>query len=344
MKITRTEFDQSISEIGLDPAHGAELWRSLERNRTAPAFTGANILVYAGALIIMSAMTLYVGSQWDAFSGMALALIGLLYGGVFLGVGRVLARRDDGRSVAGGLCVTVALAMVPMIVYGIQVELAIWPGVDPGSYGDFTRYIKGGWFAMEAVTLAAGGIMLARYRFPFLGFVIGVILWFMSMDIAPLLVETHADYFDIRRQVSVAFGAVMILAAYGVDLAFRRDFAFWLYLFGVLTFWSAVTASDGSTEFARFLYFLLNVALIAVSVFLRRRVFMVFGVLGIITYFGYLAFELFADSIWFPFALSGFGVLILMIGFVVLKFRDRLAGCGERAIPEGLQRLRPDRA
>jgi hypothetical protein len=342
MKITRAEFDRAAEATGLEAERAAALWQCLEQSRTAPAFTGTNVLFYAGALIVIAAMTLYVGQHWATFSGNAIVGIGLAYGAVFLVAGEVLTRRTDALRIAGGLCVTVTLAMVPMITYGIQHDLGLWPGGEPGAYGEFTDYIRGGWFVMEVATLAVGALLLQRYRFPFLLFVLGVVLWFMSMDLAPLL-HAGEDWWEIRREVSIVFGALMLIAAYGVDLRFRRDFAFWLYLFGMMTFWGGVTAASDSTEVARFLYCLLNVLLIALGVFLRRRVFMVFGVLGVMGYFGHLAFDLFAGSPWFPFALSGVGVVLLVVGYAVLKTRDRLRAWAEACIPPALQRLRPDR-
>lgn len=341
MKIDRPHFDHAVERTGLTAEQGAELWSRMEESRTGVAFTGVNALFYAGALIVMSAMTLYVGQHWDDFFGLGF-VVGGLYGTVFLIAGDLLMRRS-GMAVLAGLCVTVALAMVPMIVYGIQVEAGLWPGTDPGDYGDFTRYIRGGWFAMEVVTLLVGGVLLLVYRFPFLVFVIGVIVWFMSMDVAPLLVGEAGDAFEIRRTVSMVFGIPVLIVAYVADLSFRKDYAFWLYLFGLLMFWGGLSLSETETEIARFLYSLLNVALIGVSVFLRRRVFMVFGVTGVMGYLGYLAFRLFEGSPWFPFALSALGILVLLLGYGVLKNRDRLAGWAERAMPSGLRGLRPDR-
>ncbi|WPZ34302.1 hypothetical protein T8K17_24105 [Thalassobaculum sp. OXR-137] len=343
MKITRRDFDLAVDQTGLSAEQGSDLWRHMEASRQGAPFTAVNVLFYAGALIVIAAMTLYVGQSWETFSGLSIAVIGFLYGAVFLIAGDLLTRRA-GMTVPGGLCVTVALAMVPMIVYGAQVEAGLWPDAEPGEYGDFTRYIQGGWFVMEVATLAAGAVLLRLYRFPFLVFVIGMVLWFMSMDIAPLLVEERSDYFEIRRAVSMVFGIPVLLVAYWADLSFRKDYAFWLYLFGMLAFWGGLSLSEAETELARLLYCLLNVGLIALSVFLRRRVFMVFGVIGVMGYLGYLAFRLFEDSAWFPFALSGIGILVLLAGYAALKNRERLTGQVEAAIPPGLRRLRPDRA
>ena len=77
-----------------------------------------------------------------------------------------------------------------------------------------------------------------------------------------------------RRAVSQWFGLGMILLAWLVDVSKARhgSFAFWLHLFGILTFWGAVTASHSDSEIAKAVYGALNVCLILLSVFLGRRV------------------------------------------------------------------------
>ena len=58
----------------------------------------------------------------------------------------------------------------------------------------------------------------------------------------------------------------------------------------------------------------MNVALLFLSVFLGRRVYAVFGVIGIAIYLGDLADKVFKDSLLFPFALSLIGVAVIAAG------------------------------
>jgi hypothetical protein len=55
------------------------------------------------------------------------------------------------------------------------------------------------------------------------------------------------------------------------------------------------------------------------SILLKRRLFMVFGVIGVFGYISYLAFQVFADSILFPFALSALGLAIIAVGVLYQK-------------------------
>ena len=99
----------------------------------------------------------------------------------------------------------------------------------------------------------------------------------------------------------------------------------WLHLFGILTFWGAVTASHSDSEIAKAVYVALNVGLILLSVFLGRRVYAVFGALGLAFYLGHLAEKVFKDSLLFPFALSLIGIAIIAAGLLYHRRRDTIA-------------------
>jgi CHASE2 domain-containing sensor protein len=85
---------------------------------------------------------------------------------------------------------------------------------------------------------------------------------------------------------------------------------------------------DASSEWSRFGYFLVNVGLMTVSILLQRRVFLVFGALGAYGYLGYLSYDLFADSLWFPFALTALGASLIAGGVFYQRHRERI----ERAV------------
>jgi hypothetical protein len=170
-----------------------------------------------------------------------------------------------------------------------------------------------------------------------------VALWFMSMDLAVWIAGTEYGDWEIRRAVSQWFGLGMILLAWLVDVwrARHGNFAFWLHLFGILTFWGAVTSSHSDSEIAKAIYGAMNVGLILLSVFLGRRVYAVFGALGLALYLGHLAEKVFRDSLLFPFALSLIGIAIIAAGLVYHRRRDTIAAWLDACLPSSVQRLRP---
>src|SRR5918995_557343 len=94
---------------------------------------------------------------------------------------------QKGLTTPGGLLFTMSVWMVPLAIYGIQLATGLWPQGDPGSYRDYYVFVKGSWAMMEVATIAAGVLAIHRRPFPFLTFPIAFALWFMSMDLTPLL-------------------------------------------------------------------------------------------------------------------------------------------------------------
>lgn len=317
------------------------------RSLIKPRFDLTHVLWYMGALIVIGAMTLFTTLAFETAGGRALALIALIYAAGFLKAGDVLWRRGDERAemkTPAGLLVTVAVAMVPLAVFGIQDALGWWGKLgDPGKYGSFFTYVRGGWLPMEIATITAALLALRRYPFPFLTFVVAMMLWFISMDLTPWIFRTPDITWQMRRTVSLWFGLAVMIAAWIVDLRRRgeADFGFWLHIAGLLAFWGGLTLAYSQSELAKFGYCLVNVALIGLSVFLGRRLYSLFGALGITAYLGHLAADVFGDSLLFPFALSALGIAIIGAGLLLNRNRPAISRWMESRLPEGLRRLRP---
>jgi hypothetical protein len=311
-------------------------------------FNLTHVLWYGGALIIMTAMGIFSTTAFSLMGGWGLFATGAAYAvGLWL-IGRHLWQAR-GLRVPGGLLIAASVSMVPMMIYGVQDALDLWRYAqgEPGSYHDFFPYVHGSWLYMEIGTLLAAVVALRFYKVPFLLLVAGVALWFMSMDLAMWFTAKPDDFGDLetRRLVSLIFGLVVIAAAWAIDLARPRgpDLAFWLHIFGALTFWGALTASPDSTALLRFVYFLINLALIGLALFLDRRVYAVFGAIGVAFYLGYLAYDVFPDMIMFSFALSAIGLGVIGLGLWLNRHYAALSAAIDANTPAPLRGLRPKR-
>lgn len=347
MGLSRADLDAAVAEGILDAAQAERLLAFAERRAPSPAspppgaprarFDLLHVAWYFGALIVIGAMGWFMTLGWERFGGAGIFSIAALYGLLFLLLGLRLWRSADLRT-PGGLLVTMAVAMTPLATYGLQRWLDLWPDRDPGDYAGFHVWVAGGWFAMEVATLVAGTLALRAVRFPFLTVTIAFTLWYVSMDLAPLL---GADGWNERAWVSAGVGLAMLVAAWRVDRRTREDFAFWLYLFGLLAFWGGLSSMQSGSELKKLLYLLVNLALILVSVLLRRRAFLVFGALGVCGYLGYLAHHVFRDSLLFPFALSGLGLGIIALGVHLHRSSTRYEAWLVGALPPGLRARLP---
>jgi hypothetical protein len=315
-----------------------------------PRFDAIHALYYAGALIVIAAMGLFTNAAFNALGGWALASIAVAYAAGFAAIGRALWRKPETRT-PGGLTIAVAVSMAPLAVYGVQDALNLWSLADkPGHYSDFFPLMNASWVYMEVATIAAAALALRFFPFPFIVMVASVALWFLSMDLALLLVHRQPAQgweaeWDFRRNVSMIFGVAMIAVAWAIDLKWARfgDFGFWLHLFGALTFWGALSSGSGDA-LGKAVYCAINVALVALAVFLGRRIYAVVGALGVCDYLGYLASDVFKDVLAFSFALSAIGLAVIFAGVWLQRRQRAISAFLDAALPPALRALRPPRA
>jgi hypothetical protein len=236
--------------------------------------------------------------------------------------------------------------MAPLAIFALQSMFGVSPAGEARPYGDFYVWIKSSWLPMELGTIGAAAVALLAFPFPFLVMIIAFSLWFMSMDLTPWLMGVQEFSWDQRASVSMYFGLAVLAVAWLVDLKRWRggDFAFWLHLFGLMAFWGGLTSQHSGDELGKALYCAINVALIFLSVFLMRRAYAVFGAVGVTIYLGYLASSVFQDSILFPFALSGIGVLLIVFGLMFHRYGAAVGAEIGELLPNHLRGLRPAHA
>lgn len=359
MGVKREDLQAAADAGVLNPAEIDGLLAFLgEREALAPSqprarFSGTHVLYYLGGMLAISAASLFATLAVEVLGMGALLALSLAYGLVALKVALLLEKRGFG--LPAGIFATLALALVPLAVYALQHVLGFWPEAGRDlNYRDFHRVIDWRWLLMELATLAAGVVMLWRLRYSFLTMPIAVTLWYMGMDIVPALVlQAGGDtgWFDgaaweLRKRISLVFGMVMLLGAFFVDLRSRysQDYAFWLYLFGLLTFWGALTSMGSGALAGKLFYLAINFVLVFAGAVLSRRVFAVFGSIGIAIVLGDLSWNLFKDSFAFVLVLTLFGFALIGLGLWWSK-REAELGARMRAwLPTDLRELIEARA
>lgn len=283
------------------------------------------VAYYFGAMLMISACAWFLGDKWESLGSSGVLATALVYAMFAGSLGWWV--RKKGYVIGGGLLITVAVCLVPLIVYSIQDLAGFWPVNDPGSYSDYYTKVHGSWIVMELATIAVASVALWFVRFGFLTAPIAFSFWFLSMDLAALLLGDERMKGDASLWVSVLVGAVTMLIGFVLELLFSKkvnnrseDFAFWCYLFGLMAFWGGLTFMDGNSELKRAGYAAINVALIAISITLRRTVFLVFGAIGVHIYLGHLAYQVFEDSFFFPFAIAFLGLSLIVVTVLAQKF------------------------
>jgi hypothetical protein len=334
VQLQQADLQAAVQDGVISTAQAQQLWQrwavdALTQARPSaqlplargPAFSFTNTLYYFGGMVAIGAMSLFMTLGWQAFGAWGLMAICSGYLLACLKVADFLKGRS--LPIPAGILATLAVVLVPLIVWCAQQGLGLWPPGGLSSYSAYHTYINWRWLTLEFATLAAGVVMLWRYRLPFMVMPIAVTLWYMNMDVAHALWNDvgHWDW-KFVRDVSLLFGMATVCIALWVDVRCRRattpewrqDYAFWLYLFGTIMFWGGLSLRDSDSELGKFFYCLINLALVFGGAAIGRRVFTVFGGLGVAIYLGHLSHKVFGNSLLFPFALTLLGLGVVALG------------------------------
>ncbi|MCP4024498.1 MAG: DUF2157 domain-containing protein [Desulfobacteraceae bacterium] len=341
MKITKKKLELAVEKEIISQDQAENLFEFIKGlPSTGPSFDFTHVLYYMGGLIAIGAMTLFMNLGWESFGGWGIFFISLAYAGIGFTLSNNFQKK--GHAIPAGICATFVVALTPLAIYGFQQAMGWWPDDTP--YKEYHQYIKWHWIFLEFGTLAVGAVIVYIYRYPFLILPISVTLWYMSMDIAAMIAGGRPD-FELRSLVSMWFGFANILFAFWVDLRSRKsgDYAFWLYLFGVIAFWGGMTSQHSDSELSKFIYCCVNLLLIGTGVIIIRRVFVVFGAIGCSIYLGHLAREVFENSWLFPIALSAIGLCIIYLGLLWQKNEARITLKVRSYLPLKLRELLSER-
>ncbi|HEY0844205.1 MAG TPA: DUF2157 domain-containing protein [Noviherbaspirillum sp.] len=358
MAIKREDLQAAADAGVLNPAEIdgllAFLTERLARRpqRSGARFTGTHVLYYLGGMLAIGAATLFTTLAVEALGMGALLVLSALYALAAIGVAARLEKHGFG--IPAGIFATLAIALVPLAVFALQHVLGFWAdGPHAEHYRDYHRFIDWRWLVMELATLAAGAVLLWRFRYPFLMMPIAVTLWYMGMDIVPALVLQDGgsgDWFggaawQLRKTITLVFGIVMLLVAFFVDLRSRhdKDYAYWLYLFGLLTFWGALSMMGSGKLSGKLFYLAINFMLVFTGAVLGRRVFAVFGGIGIALVLGDLSWNLFKDSFAFVAVLTLLGFSLIGAGLWWSRHEDAISARFRALLPADLRELLENR-
>lgn len=337
MHINRQMMEKAVQAGVISDKQAEQLllfFKNLPEQR--PGFNTTNVLYYFGGLLSIGAMSLFMNLGWELFGGWGIFFLSLCYAVIGLVLTQKFAVR--GYAIPAGICATFVIFLTPLAIYGLQKGLGVWP--DDTVFQQYNYYIKWHWVFMELGTLACGLILAWIYRYPFMIMPIGLTLWYMSMDLTAMITG-DAYNFQLGAMVSMYFGLGTLLIAFWVDLRSRQsmDYAYWLYLFGMLAFWGGLSSQYSDSELSKFAYLCINLLLVFLGVLLARKVFVLFGAIGTCMYVGHLAYQVFQNSVLFPFVLTVLGFAIIYLGILWQRYEQRLTTSMRSMLPKSLQEL-----
>ncbi len=324
--ISKEELLDAAKRVKIRKTDAVSLWEALRKEHSVKAgFKIIHVFYFLGTLIACFALAWFMASRSDVYGIRNLLLIALLYAIGFYATGFYFWKFKK-RELLGGLGIFLGVSMVPLIAYTFQSVMGWWPGHSPGIYTDLSLWVSNGWFALEIATILVVLATLHFIKFPFLTVLFYLAIWFMAMDAAPLfssLKSSDSHYYAhvwyIRTVLCIILGLLFCVNAFLLDRKHKERFAFWGYFFGATILWVGFSVVNDPNWYQSAMYCVFNALFIIASPFLHRRVFLVYGVVGILIYLFDIGYHRFASSASFPFVLSGVGIGIVVLSALIQK-------------------------
>jgi hypothetical protein len=292
----RRASEEKVPGIARLPKRNEDVSEGMPRQRQG--FNVFNVVVYTGGGLVMAAL------GWFLFANLAPAGAGgvlaasAVFGLSLGGLGAWLRTKE--LHTPAGVLFTAAVSMVPVAVASV---FAL-------ANADF----DGLWaFRAAAVaTIGAAVLVARRVGFAFLAMPAAVMAWGLSLDLSSqLLGDGRFDGWSTHFALTSALaGTLLMSAARWIETRAKADYAFWLYLAGLLAFTGGLALAPSSGELGRFLFAMAHLGLVGVGLFLGRKTFAVFGYLGFNAWVLHLAWS-FGETFGFAAGLGGAGLVLI---------------------------------
>jgi len=188
---------------------------------------------------------------------------------------------------------------------------------DPGIWNDalarYEPYVASRLIVLDLATIGVALVALRRVKFSVLGAPIAVALVALLLHLGQALGDPRLSWY-VGPFYQCVVACAMIAIAYAAE---RRqppgeDYAFWLYLSGLVTLLVAYVQVWQYIGRWRHALPLVAAALVTASLYLRRRTLLVAGGVAAFGYLGYLAFDVFRRVVALPIALATLGLLVIV--------------------------------
>lgn len=308
-------------------------------DKNSPAFNTTTVFYYVGAGLSSLALALLFGLTWSRFGAIGLlstALTGLIILGVVL-----LKLRKSHYIVPSSLIAFLITLVVPVIVYSAQILLGFWPeSLDFLSHHHGLSQLV---LIIEIVTVIAALGLLLITHYPLLLLPITAATYFLTLTAAHLILGKI--FFDMASIITIWFGLVLIIIGLIVDIVTRhtKDYAFWPYLIGMISFWFVLMMRLMAGEVSDFFCFVIDLLLIGFGIAVSRKMFVIAGVIGCYFYVTHLVNQ-FVDDRWLVvglFAVMGLG--IIWLGIIWQKHEVVINQRVQKWLPQVLRELAENR-
>jgi len=302
----------------------------------ASALSVVAVAYALGALLVLFACGWFLVDRWARLGAWGVLAVSASYALILVAASRLLRQR--GFVLASEISAALAVALTPLVAWPFLSLSGRWPEVPPLDARWSHPLLRDQvwmawqWLILEFVLVLAALVTSRKRPMVTVTWPLAVALAMVGLHVS-IAARSFGGSQTSEQWMILAAGFGILLVAERVERWQRRrsriasrasdggaedapagDFAnaFWVVgLVGSTVAFLAIWLRGNDSAW-RHILLPLAIGLIVLSLYLRRRTVLLFGVLGVIGYLGFLAQHVFREYVSFPILLAGLGILVLL--------------------------------
>lgn len=277
-----------------------DLSKALSQVSTADEKSGImRVLAYLGGLFIITGISVYITTHWSDLNSFSRVLVtaGIGFGIFLLGIIACYNERLKG-------------AIVPLFIIAALLETS---GLFVYLYEYFQH--SNNW---QPACLFVFGILLVQYSLTFWGLKQPVLMFFVLAFSANFLFALLSWLNMSDSLASITVGLFILgLTRYLDKTPYNGANPFW-YLIGSLIFLGSLFCWLQYKPY-EFMYVLIACLMVYISIWVKSRMLLLISTLSIFFYIGYFTEKYFVNSIGWPLALIGLGLVLIALSAAAFR-------------------------
>lgn len=282
-----------------------------ENSKISTPFSVTKMLYVLGAAIVVIGILIFISQIWNDIGSFGRILVTLGLGFLITAIGSMLLKSKPDQNIGtvfhfiGGILIPGG-AMVTLSELNVDF-VSLWP-----------------------VTITFGTIFVFYLLLNFVHK--NAILAFFAIANGTafiyLLVEAIVDgpfyrHQDLYAYLTMIIGASYLLLAHAFREGQNKKLIGVLYFFGITGFLGAAFSQVFDSVLWQMLYFIIVIAGLALSVYMRSRIILIMSTLFLIVHVSYITGKYFAGSIGWPISLVILGFVFIGLGYISVNINKK---------------------
>lgn len=296
---------------------------SLASKNKKRSFNLTNIFYYSGGVLAIIAMMVLFGLSVEKFNFIGMLISSMLY--FFIGILTCRYFERKKHFTPASISILFSISVIPLFIFSLQ-NILIIPNVIEIT-NSLLFHKSSNLLLPEIVTLFASIGLFYKFRYSLIILPISIFIGCSLYEISMFFLPYENFNYDLKKYIAIFVGLILVLLGIIVDLKNNRikDYSLWFYTTGILSFWIGFALLNyNNDDVKQFVFFAVNLFMIVFGTIFLRKIFIILGLIGFISFIFYLISKFELNNMLFVLFLTLSGGFLILIGIFWKKNNQKI--------------------